>query len=235
MTDELREQAARLRSDAQDLRRKARKAAPSEQKELFDAAAAKFGEAIAVLERGLRRMRRQESSYSPELCRLLEALSQTYGSLGGTWRDAGKRDVALAQYKKGNDYEKERREHCGAQDSYNMVQRLVVQLLIGKEPDFDAQLNEARNVIDEQFKHGRSDSWGLADLVLMKILCGEDIDAAIGELEKRNADTSFYESAFYAIAALVDEGLGKGELLGERLENLKRLLQRRGGLASPPT
>lgn len=233
MIDELLAHAAQLRSDAQDLRRQARKATtPLERDGLFRSAADKFKEAIAVLERGLRTVRRQQTGHTLEVCSLLEGLSQTYGSLGGTWRDAGERARALEQYDKGNVYEEERREKCAAKDSYNMVQRLVIQVLINhSEEKFVAELNEVRQVIAQQFDQGRNDSWGLADLALLQILCGAEIDTALAELEKRNADATFYESAYHAIAALLEEGLGKGEPLGERLEAFKRLLQRKGGLA----
>jgi hypothetical protein len=87
-----------------------------------------------------------------------------------------------------------------------------------------------------QFDHGGADTWGLADLVLMRILCGDEATAAardlklrVADLEKTSADPNFYESTFHAVAALAEEGFGRG--ISERLEELKQLMQRKGGLA----
>jgi hypothetical protein len=149
MFEELRQQTAQLRSDAQDLRRKARKApAQLARDEQFKQAAAKFKEAIHVLERGLRQLRRQGgASTASDMCKLLELVSQTYGSLGGTWRDAGDLSAALAQYETGDRYEEERRTRCHAQDSYNMVQRRVVRLLMKptllEDPAFMEDMNRS--------------------------------------------------------------------------------------------
>jgi hypothetical protein len=70
----------------------------------------------------------------------------------------------------------------------------------------------------------------------MRILCGaEAADAAsdlrlrVDELKKTSADPNFYESTFHAVAALAEENLGRG--ISERLEELKQLMQRKGGLA----
>jgi hypothetical protein len=242
MFEELRQQTAQLRSDAQDLRRKARKAPTQPARyEQFKQAAAKFKEAIDVLERGLRQLRRQGgASPPPDMCKLLELVSQTYGSLGGTWRDAGDLSAALAQYETGDRYEEERRTHCHAQDSYNMVQRRVVRLLMEprllEHPAFMEDMNRVLATIVTQFDRGRADTWGLADLVLMRILCGAEAAAAardlklrVADLEKTSADPNFYESTFHAVAALAEEGLGRG--ISERLEELKQLMQRKGGLA----
>lgn len=202
---------------------------------LFEAAAAEFQKAITALERGLRTVRRQQDGFTGDVCRLLEALSQSCGSLGGIWRDAGDRARAKQSYDKGNGFEQERRDHCAAKDSYTMLQRLIVRLLddptlIGR-PDVVADLDRIRNEIERQVEAGRNDSWALADLALARFLRGAEADAAIADLERRTADATFYESVHTAIAALVDEGLGRGDALGARLESFKRLLQRKGGLA----
>jgi hypothetical protein len=172
------------------------------------------------------------------VCRVLEALSQSYGSLGGTWRDAGgskNRELAGTLYDQGNEYEEERRRNCSAKDTYNMLQRLIIRLLIEParigQPDFVADLNAALAEIERQVADGRDDSWALADLALARFLCGVEADAAIADLERRKAEATFYESAYNAVATLVEEGLGKGNALGDRLEAFKRLLQRKGGIA----
>lgn len=235
MVDELLKSAAQLRSDAQDLRRKARNETQQvERDRLFEASAEEFQKAITILERGLRTIRRQQDGYTWDVCRVLEALSQSYGSLGGTWRDAGDRPRARDLYDKGNDYEEERRRNCDAQDTYNMLQRLVIRLLIEpaliRQSEFVADLNEVREEIDRQVNAGRDDSWGKADLALARILCGAEADMAIADLERRKAAGTFYESAYNGVAALIAEDLGKGYPLGMRLEAFKRLLQRKGGI-----
>jgi hypothetical protein len=116
-----------------------------------------------------------------------------------------------------------------------MLQRLIIRLLIEpariEQPDFVAHLNATRAEIERQVADGRDDSWALADLALARFLCGVEADAAIADLERRKAEATFYESAYNAVATLVEEGLGKGNALGDRLEGFKRLLQRKGGIA----
>jgi tetratricopeptide (TPR) repeat protein len=235
MFDELLQEATHLRSNAQDKRRKARAEADEvERRRLFAAAEDEFSEAILALERGLRSARRQQQGYTADICRLLEALSQTYGSLGGTWRDAGDRRQAREKYDKGNEYEEQRRQHCGAMDTYNMLQRLVIRLLEAPgrlhEPDFRKDMDEVRSEIEREVEAGRDDSWAMADLVLASFLSGMPADAAIAFLERRNAEANFYESAYNGVATLVNEGLGKDVELGRRLEDFMRLLKRKGGL-----
>lgn len=235
MIDDLVQSVAKFRSDAQDNRRKARKETDAAKRErLFHAAVEDFQKAISYLERGLRTVRRQQEGYTKDVCALLELLSQSYGSLGGTWRDAGDRQRAMEQYDKGNEYEEERRQNCGAKDTYTMLQRLVIRLLIDpsrlEQPEFMAELNQVREEIERQRDSGRDDSWALADLALVRFLCGADADTAIANLQKRKAEATFYESAYNAVAALVEEGLGKGDALGERLESFRRLLQQKGGI-----
>jgi hypothetical protein len=235
MIDELLERAVQDRNDAQDLRRKAReKVDQAERDHLFRIAAGEFQKIIATLERGLRTVRRQQDGYTSDVCRLLEGISQTYGSWGGTWRDAGNLLEAEEQYKKGNEYEEERRRNCAAKDTYNMLQLLIVRLLIDpariRQADFLADLNLVRVEIERQVNGGRNDSWALADLALARFLCGTEADSVVKDIEKRSASATFYESTYNAIAALVNEGLGKGDALGAQLENFQRLLQRKGGI-----
>jgi hypothetical protein len=240
MIEELLAKATRLRSDAQDDRRTARKKETprAERDEKFEAARMKFQEAIDSLERGLRTIRRQQTGYTPDVCRVLESLSQSYGSLGGTWRDAGDRERARDLYDKGNEYEEERRRNCAAKDTYNMLQRLVIRILIDptllEQPEMKADLNAVREEIK---RTKREDSWALADLALAGFLYGDEADAVIAELdaviadlEQRKAEATFYESAHTVVATLVEEGLGRNSPLGKRLEDFKRLLQRKGGI-----
>ena len=233
MIDELVDTTEQLRNDAQDLRRQGRdESDPEKGAVLFRAAEGEFRKAITLLERGLRTLRRTEAGYSEQVCRVLAALSRSYGSLGGTLRDAGDLDQARSNYDKGNVYEEERRKKCAAHDTYNMLQRLIIRLLI------DPALLGTRGFVDdlravghEIERSGRKDSWARADSALIELLCGADADAALVDMETLQAETTFYESTFNAVAALVKDGLGKGDKLGEGLESFKRLLQRKGGLA----
>jgi hypothetical protein len=115
-----------------------------------------------------------------------------------------------------------------------MVQHLVVQLL--KDPmhltneKFVNELDSAQRELDRQFKLGRRDGWALADAVLIRFLRGEAAEKIFSDLESRNFDTSFYESTYEAIGALLDEGLGRETPLEDRLHQFQLMLQRRGGL-----
>jgi tetratricopeptide (TPR) repeat protein len=202
-------------------------------------AARTFQKAIAALDRQLLVLRLRGPSNQDDLCKLLETLSQTYGSLAGTWRDA--QDYAQAQkyYDKGNDAEKDRREHCGHLDSYNLLQRLVVRILEHpkdwKEVVVDGMslaeaLSHARGVIAKQVEAGRHDSWALADLALVTILCDESAERTLASLDKRHVDRAFYESTHKAVSALIAEGLGSGTELHERLIRFQEFLEQKGGL-----
>jgi|HubBroStandDraft_6_1064221.scaffolds.fasta_scaffold137401_2 hypothetical protein len=236
MTQELLASAAQLRGNAQDLRRQARAETDAEARTAkFTQAADEFRKASVMLQRGLRSLRREQTGHTAEVCRVLEALSQTLGSLGGTYRDAGKHAEAKDYYDMGNQYEDERRKNCAAEDTYNMLQRLVVRLLIDPsqlaDSDFAREMAAAAQEIELQVKRGRNDSWALADLALVKLLTGVNAEKVIADLEGGRAESTFYESTYNAVAALLAEGLGKGDALGDRLEGFKRLLQRKGGLA----
>jgi hypothetical protein len=230
--NELLKKATTLRNNAQDARRRARKeTAPDERARLFNEAADGFQQAIGDLERGMRTARRQRQGYDSNLCGILEALSQSYGSLGGTWRDAGDLEKAQGFYDKGNEYEGERRKNCGAKDTYNMLQRLIIRTLrnpaLVEDPEFLAEIGQVRTEIEEQ---NRTDSWALADLALAHFLCGSSAESVIEHLEQGHAAATFYESTYNAVTALIAEGLGRDGDLGDRLENFRRLLRRKGGL-----
>ena len=230
---DLLEKVTTLRNNAQDARRNARKETqPVERKRLFSDAVDGFQQAIAELERGLRTVRRQQDGYNINVCSILEALSQSYGSLGGTWRDAHDLEKAESFYETGNEYEGERRLNCGAKDTYNMLQRLIIRALrnrdLVREKPFLAEIDKVRAEIEKQ---NRSDSWALADLALAKFLSGSSAEQVIADLEKGHAAATFYESTYNAVTALIEEGLGRGDALGDQLESFRRLLQRKGGLA----
>ena len=229
---DLLERVTTLRNNAQDARRNARKeTTPDERRRLFDDAAVDFQQAIADLERGLRTVRRQQDGYNVNVCGILEALSQTYGSLGGTWRDAGDLEKAEKFYDIGNEYEGERRTNCGAKDTYNMLQRLIIRALrqptLVKDPTFLAEIDDVRVEIKRQ---SRTDSWALADLALAQFLSGVSAERVIADLEQGDAAPTFYESTYNAVTALIAEGLGRDDTLGDQLESFRRLLQRKGGL-----
>jgi hypothetical protein len=224
MNPELLNRVSRLRNDAKDARTKKK----------FTIAIMKLEEAIEDLKDELSAVRRS----SADKCQILKELSESYGSLGGTRRDSRELHKALDCYNEGNKYEEERRRDCNAQDTYNLLQRLVIQLLIDpaciEQPDFVNELKCVRDVILAQVDAGRNDSWALADLILAQFLSGADADAVLAELENRQAEKTFYKSTYDVVETLIVEGLGRGSPLEGRLEAFRRLLQRKGGLALSP-
>jgi len=246
MIQELTESVDQLRDEAQAARKAARQSAdPAKREQLFASAREKFESAIRHLERGLRNVRRDQKERSSDACAVLERLSQTYGSLGGTLRDFAltkadqERQKMLAearsQYEQGNTYEDERRKHCGALDTYNMLQLLVVELLgnaaLINDHEFETKLRGVQKELERQVNAGRNDSWALADLALVSFLLGSPADHALVDIEQRNAHASFYEATHTVITNLLNEGLGGGGDLTKHLEEFQRLLKRKGGLA----
>lgn len=253
MIDDLLARTTEIRNNAQELRRRARKA-ETDRADKFDSAAREFQKAIDALEPALRAVRRQQNRYSSDACRLLKALSQTYGSLGGTWRDAksldpGNLDKAQKSYERGNEYEEELREQCKPPDSldtYNMLQCLVIRLLRKQElmtdPEFRVEMKAVQAELIRQKQAGRRDSWALADMALVGMFLGDDAESAaevlkdlveqtLNDLEQGTAEATFYESAYYAVSTLVQEGLGMGQDLGNQLKAFMQILQRKGGIA----
>jgi len=260
MIDEGVQNARRLRNAAQGRRREARECriGSPERDRLLAEAANSLQDAIEDLERRLRTVRRTTTQHTVDLCRILQALSQTYGSLGATRRDARDYRAAAEHYDRGNAYEAERRLGCRrfvyddeilGHDTYNMLQRLIVRLLdhpsLLREPDFIADLNAVSDELRQEVSEGRNDSWGLADLALCLFLSGTHEERAIDSvssnwaladamslrIESSQAQPTFYESTYHVVEALIEEGLGKGEMLGERLKRFSQLLQRKGGFA----
>ena len=229
---DLLERATTLRHTAQNARRNARKeTAPEERSRLFNDAAVDFQQAITDLEQGLRTLLRQQENYNVNVCGILEALSQTYACLDGTWRDARDLNEAEKFYDIGSEYERKRRINCGAKDTYNMLQRLIVRALRKPALVNDAKfLEEIEEVRTELQRQNRVDSWALADLALTEILCGSSAEQVIKDLEHGYVAATFYESTYNAVTALIAEGLGQEGKLGDQLESLRRLLQRKGGL-----
>jgi hypothetical protein len=245
MIQELTESVDQLRDEAQADRKAARQSAdPATKEQLFTSAKEKFEGAIRRLERGLRNVRRDQKEHSSDACAVLERLSQTYGSLGGTLRDfaltkegpARKKMLgeARSQYEQGNTYEDERRNHCGALDTYNMLQVLVVELLgngtLIDDHEFKTKLQGVRKELERQVNAGRNDSWALADLALVSFLLASSADHALADIEQRNVHASFYEATHTVIKNLLNEGLGSGGDLRKHLEEFQWLLKRKGGL-----
>jgi tetratricopeptide (TPR) repeat protein len=213
----------------------------------YEDAARVFDAAIKRLERELRGLRLGTTPDQPMICEVLELLSQTCGSLAGNWRDAGRSDrryyaEAIKWYDKGNEYEEERRTKCGHLDSYNLLQRLVVRLLDNREalasgePSVDGKsmksaLEEVQREIERQIGAGRNDSWVQADRALVRFLCGMEAEAVLGAFDPQSPSKSFYESTYKVVSDLLEEGLGRETDLVTRLESLKEILVRKGGLA----
>jgi tetratricopeptide (TPR) repeat protein len=223
-----------LRLEANIARRDAQQEAdPAKRTEHLAKAMAALNRAIGMLNRELRVAEKQSLS-AADRGALREMLSSTIGSLGGTYRDAKDYDKALEQYNKGNAVEDARRKEDGALDSYNLVQRQVVRLL--KDPalvtddGFRADLADVDRELERQSSLGRSDSWFIADRILTRFLRDGSADEILSTLESKEATKSFYESTDKLVGDLLNEGLGKGGPLEEKLRGFRQLLQRRGGL-----
>jgi hypothetical protein len=221
------------RNDAQALRLQARQETdPAKRQQLLKDAVEKLQGAVDLLEDNLDSIRSQHEGYTDDVCLILKNLSQTYGSLGGTWRDARDWDKAKQQYEIGNRYEEERRQHCKAQDTYNLLQLRVVQILEAPKlldsDDFQKELQGVRTEIENQVKAGRNDSWALADQALVRVLCKMEPAEAIEDIERQNAQSAFYESTHTVVTNLLNEGVGGN--VEPRLKELQQLLKRKGGI-----
>ena len=67
-------------------------------------------------------------------------------------------------------------------------------------------------------------------MILIRVLRGEPEDKIVTDLKSKEADKSFYESTDQVLGALLDEGLGKGGPLEDKLLQFRQMLRRRGGL-----
>jgi tetratricopeptide (TPR) repeat protein len=238
------DEISRIRSEAQDMRNSACEQlakGDADASRSFHNAVEKFQEAVIRLRGELRASRRKYRENSPEVCALLELLSQTYGSQGGTYRDAKDFQSAIECYDQGYKIELKRITECQHKDSYNLLQRLVVRILLAPnvlsqgwdetvhDVNVRAALDDAMKEIDRQVSSGRDDSWALADLALVRFLSGQDAEQVIRDLEERKSGASFYKSTLAVVEALIKEGFGD-TALRERLENFGRLLRRKGGM-----
>jgi tetratricopeptide (TPR) repeat protein len=242
------ETASMYRSNAQIYRKQAKQMREDgnleEANRLFKDAVNEYEKAIRVLRRELRNVRGAPERGLKEECEHLRLLSQTHGSLGGTWRDARRFDEAIKEYDEGYRIEEERKQRCQDDDSYNLLQRLVVRILrcpralqdssknVGSGLDVPHELTAACHEIERQvlIQQSRNDSWAKADLVLVRALLRQTVKEAISDLETANPDHSFYASTHEVIKSLLDEGLGRGQELGRWLQEFKLFLERRGGL-----
>jgi len=223
-------------------------------KNLFEAAVAEQQKAIRFLRRELNAV--DENRDRGKKLELLRLLSQTYGSLGGTWRDAGRLEKvesekkavfekAIKEYDAGYEIEQERKHSYDDDDSYNLLQRIVIRILHSPSclddkdqavvrglnvPDcLQAASKEIeRQVIDEKT---RTDSWAKADLVLVRALLGQPVTKALKDLETGNPDLSFYASTHTVIETLIEEGLGKNNRLGDLLREFQISLEQKGGIS----
>src|SRR5262245_36283734 len=165
------------RLEAQSQRREARTAPAAEaRQQSLEQAVAGLTRAISALKRELRAVKDQPGAQE-DRAKLRELLSQTLGSLGGTYRDGKDYPAAIRYYDEGNEVEDLRRKEDGALDTYNLVQRLVVRLLdsSGKMTDEVRQdLRSAQDELGRQNKRGRRDPWWLADTAVVRVLLNED-------------------------------------------------------------
>jgi hypothetical protein len=259
------ERASQYRNEAQSDRASAkRKWAEGDlaaAQQLFEDAVAKHQQAIRLLRRALRASRRAPKGNEREELALLRLLSQTQGALGGTWRDASRLynrteedadkvnqalQEAIKAYDEGYHIEKERKQLYQDDDSYNLLQRLVVRLLcdsralndtnleIGNNLNVPEKLKEACKEIERQvvIEKTRNDSWAKADLVLVRALLGQNVEDAVKDLDEDDAEKSFYRSTHTVIESLLDEELGRKDNLKNQLQTFKQSLELKGGFSS---
>jgi Tetratricopeptide Repeats-Sensor len=254
------------RNTAQSYRSEAKRRieakSPQEAESFFESAVAEQQKAIRILRRELNSIG-EEREKKQEKLKLLRLLSQTYGSIGGIWRDAAHLEQpsndektndekrtelfkkAIDAYDQGYEIEKERKQFFNDDDSYNLLQRIVVRIL-HKPPSLDDSdqtvegkltVRQALELAHEEIKRQvvnektRTDSWAKADLVLVRALLQEPAEKALKDLEMENPDFSFYASTLTVIKALIEEGLGKDQELGNRLQEFQLFLERKGGIS----
>jgi tetratricopeptide (TPR) repeat protein len=135
--------------------------------------------AVGLLDEAITTLRSALESDGPSAA-LYAALAECLGMRGGILRRLGELDDAVASYGEGRRFEQD--EEFGKDDSYNLVNALVIPLL--KAPrllDADGVRNElarAIRLLRRQVRGSRnSDYWAQADLARCLLLAGEYDDA----------------------------------------------------------
>jgi len=165
--------AKEAKSDAQAARKKNR----------FDEAEDIMTEAVEDLESNMRDLH-DEARSGERAKEIARALSDSYGTLGGIRRSAGRYEKSADAYDEGEKIESDRA--FGIVDSYNLTQRLVARVLIDplclvqehmtiKKADFPDALSAAERKVTDQIEGPRiNDPWAQADRALILLLLGRE-------------------------------------------------------------
>lgn len=145
-------------------------------------------------------------------------LANVYGSMGGTYRSAGKWKEAIDCYDKGHRIESDDRN--GIEASYNLLQRLITRIHYNRKwivkpnltimgEQFPQALESARKTIEAQLRERRAgDEWAMADHVMVCLLLNADDGVSLAhELRRKVADTNVFTKT------------------GETIKELRRALQ----------
>jgi hypothetical protein len=182
---------------------------------------------------------------------LVSELADCYGMMGGIYRrwglkaqDEKERKSLLLESTKSykNGYDIESNKEYGIVDSYNMVNRLVSQILLdfhflsnpalaanyeGLEPiDVREELQKAEMEIREQLRgKRRGDVWALADLPLVSLLLDKDDPrTAYASFHAQSPPDYAYESALDTLRPLAEFDLPMQKNLQDAVEQLESRL-----------
>jgi tetratricopeptide (TPR) repeat protein len=168
----------------------------------LEKARAPLCQAIELLETelGQRRSQTNADEPAPQDVRALAAqLADCFGSMGGILRRLGSHEEALIYYQKGRDIEQNPIYRIS--NSYNQVQWLVLQVLLGpnliEDGKLSSDLDLAIQSLRRQIMGARSaDPWAHSDLGLLLTLKGEKVAAerAWDEVGALNPLPSVYTS-----------------------------------------
>jgi hypothetical protein len=174
---ELAARAKRERTGVKETREKWKASAVTQERETdFQLAVAQLQSLALTLETA-RNACETRSLRERDLC---AQLSESYGALGGLYRDWDKLPEAVTAYQKGRGYEKRIKDSGGLSGSYCLVQALVNQVLLESRSSnplvkFKESFQEARQELINQLNDDRrGDPWLQADIALVTQLLDSD-------------------------------------------------------------
>jgi tetratricopeptide (TPR) repeat protein len=186
---------------------------------------ADYGRALVTMQQGIDLLEgaKESSLTSTETEQLHSELADCWGMKGGIHRRAGELEQALAAYLRGCEFEKD--------DSYNLVNSIVVELLI--HPDrlgaLLPRIETARTEVERQIRSHRSGQWwAWADLGLLGLLLDDlaDAEQAYRQFTRTGARPSDYDSAISVLEQLAEKFAGGSEPARARLDRGIALLRR---------
>lgn len=206
----------------------------------------RFDEAVRNLDEAILKLQRadilaDDGSGSPSSWEtdVAKQLADCYGSRGGVYREAGDLAKARDSYDEGYLYEADARYEIV--NSYNLVQRLVVRILLTPELVSDPVLasrhklpegltvpealaEAARRIAGQVRGPRRGDSWALADLALLNLLMNDEpaANALWDEFDATNPSPHAYGTTAEVLRALASAGVVMRPALSRAAERLER-------------